>query len=68
MHADGWRKPLTSDVYGDCSIDLQTALANFAKKMCKDIKDKSLEAFVACRLIPLDKMPGLRPIGVGEVL
>ena len=27
-----------------------------------------LEAFISCRLIPLDKNPGIRPIGVGEVL
>ena len=39
------------------------------KKMCKDeITDNLLEAYLACRLVPLDKKPGLRPIGVGEVL
>ena len=27
----------------------------------------TLEAFVACRLIPLDKNPGVRLIGIGEV-
>ena len=26
-----------------------------------------LSAFIACRLIPLNKSPGVRPIGVGEV-
>ena len=37
--------------------------------MCReDISDNSLETFLACRLVPLDKRPGLRPIGVGEVL
>ena len=27
-----------------------------------------MEAYVSCQLIPLDKNPGVRPIGVGEVL
>ena len=27
-----------------------------------------LEEFLLCRLIPLDKNPGLQPIGIGEVL
>ena len=31
------------------------------------VHPESLSAFVACRLIPLDKCPGIRPIGVSEV-
>ena len=32
------------------------------------VDPKSIEVLVTCRLIPLDKSPGIRPIGVGEVL
>ena len=40
-----------------------------ARKISTEVLDPSvLEPFVACRLIPLDKNPGVRPIGVGEVL
>ena len=69
LDADGWRKPLTSRVYGDDGRDLRTAIANVTKKICtEDVHDDSLDVFLACRLVPLDKQPGLQPIGVGEVL
>ena len=77
MDADAWRHILASKGYGTASEDLRNAFASLLKSLCTDkvsvIEDhgsqrSSLEAFLACRLIPLDKQPGLRPIGVGEVL
>ena len=40
-------------------------LENFASEYL-DIS--SLEAYVNCRLIPLDKSPGVRPFGIGETI
>ena len=45
------------------------ALATVAKKLCVEPdQTKSLEAFLASRLIPLDKNPGLRPIEIGKFI
>ena len=45
-----------------------SALAAVGRRICTTlIHPEGLSAFVACRLIPLDKCPGMRPIGVGEV-
>ena len=70
LDADGWRKILISRSSRTASYDLRKTFTLFVKKLClEDIKNaESLESFIACRLIPLDKRPGLRPIGVGEVL
>ena len=49
--------------------DLRKAFANVVKNLCTDlIETQTIEAFFSCRLIPLDKNTGLRPIGVGRVL
>ena len=52
------------------SDDLCHAIALMTRQLCIDeLKDpKSISAVSACRSIPLDKCPGLRPIGIGEVL
>ena len=55
--------------FGDKSSDLCRAIASFTRKLCSENLDaSSLEVFLACRLIPLDKNSGLYPIGVGEIL
>ena len=73
MDADGWRRILASNSFGTASSDLRKTFAEFIKVICTkkishDANTSSLDAFLACRLIPLNKNPGLRPIGVGEIL
>lgn len=72
--ADAWKKLLVNRTMGTSSTDLCTAIAEMTKKLCTisiaemDQNNSSIEALIACRLIPIDKVPGLRPIGIGEVL
>ena len=71
LDANGWRRILTSSTFGDNSQDLCSAIALMAKKLCLKRyrgNNGSLEAFLACKLIPLDKNPGVRPTGIGEVI
>ncbi len=42
-------------------------MAMVARRMTKSLLDpRGLSALLANRLIPLDKNPGVRPIGIGE--
>ncbi len=63
--SNAWRKICSNF---KSSKDLCSALASVGKHLCTaSINPDHLSAFVACRLIPLDKCPGVRPIGIGEV-
>ena len=66
--ASDWRSMLVSRAHGTSSTELCTSIVSLAKKLCTENVNENVEALMACRLIPLDKNPGLRPIGIGEVL
>ena len=54
--------------FKSASVTLCSALAAVGHRLCTEaVLPDSLSAFVAFRLIPLDKQPGVRPIGIGEV-
>ena len=66
LDAQGWRQICIS--FGTASDDLCNALALLAKRLCTEVVDfKNLQAYVACRLIPQNKRPGVCPIGICEV-
>jgi hypothetical protein len=66
VDAYAWRRFCSS--FKSASVDLCNALAGVARRLCTSpVNSEGLSAFVACRLIPLDKNPGVRPIGIGEV-
>ena len=70
LDADEWRRIIGSNIYGNAAVDLRKSIANLARQLCsQEIKDpESIAPLMACRLIPLNKDPGVRPIGIGEVL
>ena len=65
--AYSWRLYCTS--FGSTSADLCHAISAFSHRICTSYVDPTgLTAYTACGLIPLDKNPGVCPIGVSEVL
>ena len=62
-----WRRLCTS--FYQHSDDLCDAVAAVTKRLCtKYVDPDSVESLMACRLIALNKNPGVRPIGVAETL
>ena len=66
LDANAWRHLVTG--YRP-SQELADAMASLARRLCTEYVDPaSTSAFTCSRLIPLDKNPGVRPIGIGEVV
>ena len=68
--SSAWRRMAGTQIYGAEGTALCQAIAMLTKNLCSErVPDpESLMGLMACRLIPLDKNPGCRPIGIGEVL
>ena len=66
LDAYAWRRLCSS--FKSASNSLCSALAGVGRRIATtSVHPDGLSAFIACRLIPLDKCPGVRPIGIGEV-
>ena len=67
--AELWQRILCSRQFKDKPSELCDTIAKLARKLCsKPVNPSYLRAYTAGRLIPLDKKPGIRPIGIGEIL
>ena len=67
IDASGWRRMCTS--FSRASSDLCNNIALMARRLCTEYVDpEGLSSFTACRLIALDKNPGVQPIGIGETV
>ena len=65
LDAHDWRRLCTS--FKGASTKLCNSLAYTARRICTALVDpKSISPLLACRLIALDKTPGVRPIGIGD--
>ena len=70
-HCDAkqYRHILLSNKFKSESKALREQISLLGRKLATSILDPTtLEAFICCRLLPLDKCPGIRPIGIGEVM
>lgn len=70
VDAETWKNMLCSKAYGEFSWNLAEEVAVFARRLCTEsIPSDSMDAFWACRLVPLMKEDdGVRPVGIGETL
>ena len=76
LKADGTIRPSGLDTaawkhlcssFSSFSSDVCDAMASITRRICSSYEDASgLTVITACRLIAIDKCPGVRPIGIGD--
>ena len=56
-------------IFRTAAAGLRRSIARLTRIMCtiRNAAPEYLEPLSACRLIPLDQIPGMRPIGIREV-
>ena len=65
LDSQQWRRLCTS--YKGASRDLCDSLALVARRICTSyVYPSSIAPLLSCRLIALNKHPGVRPIGIGD--
>lgn len=66
LNANAWRHLLTGY---RASPQLAEAIAGVARRLCTEYVDpQSILAYTCSRLVAIDKNPGVRPVGIGEVV
>ena len=69
VDSDTWRRFLCSKSFNRATDETCEAVAGMCRRLCTEFVDPtSLQPLLSCRLISLDKNPGVRLIGIGEVL
>ena len=69
MDAESWGRILGSKQFRAVGTALCDSLAIFVRTLAtQDVKHDHIAPLLASRLVPLDKQPGIRPIGIGEIL
>ena len=69
LDAEQFKNILVSNKYKHEGKELREQIALLARKLATTTVDPSaIEELIACNLIPHNKKPGVRPIGVGETL
>ena len=65
---DAYARHRLCSSFASASVALCNSLAAVARRLCvHDVDSTELMAFVACKLILLDRKPVVQPIGVGDV-